>query len=220
MLKKFLFSFISITLVAAALVASPHVVFDFGGVMTQGQDKEAVVQFLQKTLQLSDQEFQKANLEKKEALKAGIHHEEFWLAFAKRKGAQLPESWVQDFKNIVKKSLRVNPEMYAMVAELKKKQIPVAMLSNIDGGLAKLIREFGLYEPFNPCLLSCEMGCDKPDPKIFHALLRELNVPACEIIFIDDLQENVDAAQKLGIDAITFKSTTQMRAELVRRCLL
>lgn len=220
MLKKFLISFIAITLVASSLIASPHVVFDFGGVMNNGRNQKSVRKYLRQTLHLSHEKFKRVNREKKEALKEGATLEEFWMAYAYLKDIKLPNSWTHTYKMLIKETLRINPEMYAMVAELKKKQIPVAMLSNIDGGIAKLVREFGFYEPFNPCLLSCEIGFEKPDPRAFQALIKELNVPACDIIFIDNLKANIIAAQKLGINAILFKSTTQIRAELVKRGLL
>lgn len=58
----------------------------------------------------------------------------------------------------MKQAIRVNEEMYALVDHLKEQGLTVGMLSNIDSRLASFIREFGLYEPFNPCILSCEIG--------------------------------------------------------------
>lgn len=42
----------------------------------------------------------------------------------------------------MKDAIGVNLEMYALVDQLKEQQIPVALLSNIDERLSKLIREF------------------------------------------------------------------------------
>ena len=107
--------------------------------------------------------------------------------------------------------------MYILVDQLKKQQMPVAMLSNVDTRLANLLREFGLYDPFSPCLLSCEMGVDKPDLKAYEILLNQLKLPAGDVVFIDDRLENVEAAKKMGIDAILFESENQLRAELGKR---
>lgn len=204
-----------------SLLASPQaVVFDFGGVMTGEPKKEAVVLFLRSTFGLSEVEFEKANLEKRTAVKAGSSDEEFWLQFAKKNGTTLPTHWPQQLEAVMKESIGVNPEMYVLVAELRAKQIPVALLSNIDTRLAKLVREFGLYEPFDPCLLSCEIGVEKPDPKAYECLLKQLNFPAKDIIFIDDRQENIDAAHAVGLDAILFQSEIELRREFINRGLL
>jgi putative hydrolase of the HAD superfamily len=94
------------------------------------------------------------------------------------------------------------------------------MLSNIDDRYTKLIRDFGFYKPFEPCLLSCEMGLEKPDPKAYELLLKTINLPAEEIVFIDDKEENVEAAKAMGIDAILFTSEPQLRGELNKRGVL
>lgn len=70
-----------------------------------------------------------------------------------------------------------------------------------------------------PCLLSCEIGVEKPDPMAFELLLKELNLAASQIVFIDDKCENVEAAKMLGLDAILFESEEQLRKDLASRKL-
>jgi len=200
--------------------ASQAVVFDFGGVMTLDSKKEAIVHFLRSTFDLSQDEFEKINSEKKIAIQAGKSDMEFWIQFAEQHKISLPLYWTDEFKAVLKEAIAINPEMYVLIAELKAKQLQVALLSNVDERLAKLVREFGMYEPFDPCLLSCEIGVQKPDPKAYELLLKRLNFPPKNIIFIDDMQENVEAAQKAGLDAILFQSVTHLRQELLIRELL
>lgn len=212
--------FLSLMTATSLIAAQQAIVFDFGGVMTGEPNREAVVHFLCESLQLSEVEFEKANLEKRQAAKNGKTDEEFWLSFSKQKEIPLSPNWSKDFKSALKHAIGVNPEMYALVDELKKKQIPIALLSNIDMRLSKLIREFGLYEPFDPCLLSCEIGIEKPDPRAYKTLLEKLELPAKDIVFIDDRLENIEKAKELGIDAILFESPLQIRKELRNRKLL
>ena len=47
-----------------------------------------------------------------------------------------------------------------------------------------------------------------------------MELPATSIIFIDDRAENIEAAQKLGFDAILFTSQNQLQKELKKRGLL
>lgn len=217
-MKKFLLTLFTVSLAATTLFAVPQaIVFDFGGVLTNKPNREAVVQFIQKSFNLSNEEFEKLNQEKRIALKQGKTDEEFWLSYAKTRGITLPNDWVQSLKSVMKEAIAINPQMYAMIEELREQQIPVAMLSNIDDRFAKIIREFGFYKPFKPCLLSCEIGFEKPDPKAYELLLEAIQFPAEEVVFIDDKATNVDAAKKLGIDAIVFESEKQIRDELNKR---
>lgn len=215
MMKKMM---ISLLTASATLSAVPEaIVFDFGGVMTGKPNREAVVEFLCKSFDFSPQEFEVVNQEKRKAVKAGKRDQDFWFEYARQKNITLPEGWEDSFNHVVKNSIGVNHEMYDFVLELKEKGMPVALLSNIDTHLARIIREFNLYAPFDPCLLSCEIGLEKPDPKIYEFLLKEMQLPAANIIFVDDRIKNVEAAQKLGFDAILFTSQEQFQKELKKR---
>lgn len=212
---------ISLLAICSALSASPQaIVFDFGGVMTLEPNREAVVQFLCSSFNLSKEGFAQVNLEKRKVVKEGRTDADFWLQYAEDRKICLSPDWVQRFNAVMRDAIGVNPEMYELVDRLKENGIPIVLLSNIDDRLAKLIRDFGLYEPFDPCLLSCEIGFEKPDPEIYNILLKKLNLPAEDIVFIDDMIENIEAAQSLGIDAIQFISQEQLQNELKKRCLL
>lgn len=192
------------------------IVFDFGGVMTKDPNKEAIIQFLQESFGLDSEEFQQVNLLKREAVKMGKTDEEFWLRFAQENQIELPENWAKTFKMVMKDNLGANLEMYELVAHLKT-NYQVALLSNIDKRLADLIREFGFYEPFDPCILSCEIMVQKPDPKAYEIMIERIGKPAEEILFIDDKLENIEAARGFGIDGIHFESIDQLKDELDQR---
>lgn len=217
MMKKIMFSLLS---ACSALCAAPEaIVFDFGGVMTHEPKREAVVQFICKSFKLSPEEFEVVNQEKRKAVQEGLRDQDFWLRYSKQKNIELPKSWEDEFNHVMKDAIGVNHQMYELVETLKEKKVPVALLSNIDHRLAKILREFDLYQPFDPCLLSCEIGFEKPDPKIYEVLLKKMQLPAQNIVFIDDRVENVEAAQKLGFDAILFTSQEELQKELKKRGL-
>lgn len=220
-MKNILFSLMaSVTTMVASLNAAPQaVVFDWGNVIGFS-DRSVVVNFMCTSFHFSESEFESTNLEKRKAIKAGKSDTDFWLEFAKSKGIHLPKDWSQQYTAILKESVGVDPNMYTLIDELKERGICIGMLSNIDDRYTKLIRDFGFYEPFEPCLLSCEMGLEKPDPKAYELLLKTINLPAKEIVFIEDKADNVEAAQKMGIDAILFKSPQQLREEFTKRDLL
>lgn len=137
-----------------------------------------------------------------------------------------PEAIVFDFGGVMTKfssdgntinDAGFNSEMFSLVEELREHQILVGLLSNVSLDQAMLLDACGYYEPFDPCLLSCEIGMRKPDRRIYEYLLEELRLPAENVVFIDDRLDNVWVAQQVGIDAILFKSASQIRNELFTR---
>lgn len=213
-MKKLLFSFCIAT---SSLFANPEaVVFDWGNVIAFA-DRSTLVDFMCQTFKFSKSDFEQANQEKRKSGKSDI---DFWLQFANKKGILLPIDWSNTYHTALKKSMGADPKMFALVDELKNKQIRVGLLSNINDRYKKLIEEFGFYEPFDPCLLSCEMGFEKPDPRTYELLLSTIGLKAEDVVFIDDKIENVNSAKRMGIDAIVFESESQVRHELTQRGLL
>ncbi|MCB1082681.1 MAG: HAD family phosphatase [Simkania sp.] len=213
--------FLTLMTSSALFATSNTVLFDFGGVMTGEPNRVLVMNFLCESLELMPSEFEKANLEKRQAfLEHGINDLQFWLEYASKHNISLPKEWEQEFKVVLKNAIGINDEMYALVEELKSKKIPVALLSNIDKRLSTILRELDLYYPFEPCLLSCDIGAEKPDLRAYEVALNHLNTPAHQIVFFDDREENIEAAKQAGLDAILFESAAQAREELAKRNLL
>jgi putative hydrolase of the HAD superfamily len=75
-------------------------------------------------------------------------------------------------------------------------------------------REFGLNGYLRVRLSSCYLGLRKPDPAIFRLALDILGRPAQRILFIDDREENADAASLEGMKAVRFVGAGALRTEL------
>ena len=54
----------------------------------------------------------------------------------------------------------------------------------------------------------------KPDHCIYEKLLEDYQLNASECVFIDDRQENIDAAKEVGFAGILFENYEQAKAEL------
>jgi len=215
-IKKVFFCCLSAT---AFLSATPKaVIFDHGGVLTMGDpDQEKVISFLSKNFNVTNDmilDFKESNLQKKKVSKPDL---EFWSEYAKQSGVKPKDGWEEDFDKSFQDPMGVNLKMYALVNTLKEKGVTVGLLSNCNTLAAKLMKKTGLTAPFNPCLFSNELGVEKPDSKVFEILLAKLDLPASEVVFIDDQQRHVDAAKAMGIDAILFESHSQITNELSKR---
>ena len=101
------------------------------------------------------------------------------------------------------------PERIRLVQELNKKY-RVFLLSNtnaihVEYYNSMLKREFGienLDHLMEKAFYSNDLGCRKPDKEIYLKVLQQADIKAEETLFIDDNEENVRAAESLGIRAI------------------
>jgi putative hydrolase of the HAD superfamily len=98
-------------------------------------------------------------------------------------------------------------EMYAFAASLRP-GLRTAILSNsCDGARREEQARYGFAPDFDPVIYSHEVGLAKPDPAIFELTCTLVGADPDELIFIDDVPENVDAAAGIGIHAILHRST-------------
>jgi putative hydrolase of the HAD superfamily len=74
--------------------------------------------------------------------------------------------------------------------------------------------KFGLRNYFDVALSSCYLGLRKPEEAIFHLAIDVMGGKPERILFIDDRQENVDAAKAKGMVAIRFTGADALRRQL------
>jgi len=93
----------------------------------------------------------------------------------------------------------------------------LALLSNTDPiHVAHIEATHSFVHHFPVRVYSCRVGSSKPSPMIYHHALREVAAMPDEVMFIDDIQENVLAAASLGINAFHFTSPNELLAEFSR----
>lgn len=101
------------------------------------------------------------------------------------------------------------------VFELKKRGLQVYVLSNFSEKILKECREaLEFLDYTDGGILSYKDHLLKPESEIYQLLLKRYGLNAKECVFIDDLQENIDAAKEQGIHGIVFQSYEQAVAEL------
>jgi epoxide hydrolase-like predicted phosphatase len=84
------------------------------------------------------------------------------------------------------------------------------IISNSFVGARERERErYGFEQLTDEIIYSHEVGISKPDLRIYEMACERLGVLPKEMIFLDDLEPNVAAAQDLGAHGILFTSTAQ-----------
>ena len=94
--------------------------------------------------------------------------------------------------------LRPRRRMQELVRKLKSRGYCVYYLSNIPEDVLDFLTERDLKGLFDGGVASCEVHINKPDPRIYQALLDKYHLRADECIFIDDRADNLVAASALG----------------------
>jgi putative hydrolase of the HAD superfamily len=95
------------------------------------------------------------------------------------------------------------------LCELRKRGYRLCLLSNWDGRLRPLLAELGLLDAFDEIVISCEVGFEKPDPRIFAHAQERFAVSAQEILHVGDSDwHDCKGAQNAGWQAIRIRHDT------------
>jgi len=108
------------------------------------------------------------------------------------------------------------------VLERVREKYRIAFLSNSNEIHSEVIpRVFAsLFQPEDRFVFSHRFKAAKPDPEIFRRALEVVGALPKHAVFVDDLVENVMAAQALGMKAYQFRDSRTLLRELERDGLL
>lgn len=129
-----------------------------------------------------------------------------------------------------------NKEMIDLLKELKQQGVVLVLASNMDENSFELNKSkikpelFNLFDIYH---IANNQNGRKPDPEYFKNMVQKIEESACQnneeckqdleidCVFTDDLQENIQGAEKadLGIKSFHFNSSTKVnkfRKKLIR----
>jgi 2-haloacid dehalogenase len=93
--------------------------------------------------------------------------------------------------------------------------LPCYALTNMEAETYPLrLKRFPFLSWFDGTVVSGREGVANPEPAIFRRLLDRFGLTPSTTLMIDDTDENLVAASKLGIQTVLFRSSRQLRAEL------
>lgn len=107
---------------------------------------------------------------------------------------------------------QVRPEMVALVEELAGNGVKVGVLTN-NAKEARAWWNSGVLpvESFTAVVDSSEVGMRKPDPAIFVATAERMGCDVNELLYFDDMAENVAGAAAAGLVAKAFTDPDECR---------
>ncbi|MGE5279144.1 MAG: HAD family hydrolase [Deltaproteobacteria bacterium] len=125
---------------------------------------------------------------------------------------------------------RPNPGMLPLLKALRRR-CRLCLISNINAlHYAHILRRFPEHlGVFDRVVLSCEVGAQKPHPRIYRAALADEDPRSGSpgpgprggrLLYVDDRADLVRAARRLHIPSLRFRGVAQLKKELRRRRLL
>jgi putative hydrolase of the HAD superfamily len=93
---------------------------------------------------------------------------------------------------------QVFPEVEETLQEARTRGLHVGVISNWDERLRPLLGKIGLAHYFDSITISCEVGGEKPNARVFRAALHAAGVPANQAVHVGDS----DKTDVLGAEAV------------------
>jgi putative hydrolase of the HAD superfamily len=101
---------------------------------------------------------------------------------------------------------RMNPETIDLIHAVRKRGLKFGILSNMSHDfLAWCRKNVPVFTEADAAVFSCEAGSVKPEEKIYEVTVKALDCGYGEVVFFDDMEENVEKALSLGMKAFVWK---------------
>ncbi|HEX5909251.1 MAG TPA: HAD family phosphatase [Thermoleophilaceae bacterium] len=188
---------------------------DFGGVLTtnvfdsfrlfcrsEGLDADAFL-----TLMSEDKE---ARRQLRRVETGDIGEDEFGVILAEKLG-------VSDSENLIDRlfaGMQADQPMIDAVKKAKAAGIRTGLVSNSIG--AGRYDRSKFPEMYDGVVISAEVGLHKPQPEIFLLGAERAGVEPQECVFVDDLRENCQGAEAVGMTAVLHRGAETTLPELER----
>jgi putative hydrolase of the HAD superfamily len=104
--------------------------------------------------------------------------------------------------------------MVGAVRRVRESGLPTGLISNSWGRTT--YDEALIEELFDAAVISGDVGLHKPEPEIFRLGAERVGVPPEDCVFVDDLRENCEGAEAVGMTAILHRGADSTLPELER----
>jgi epoxide hydrolase-like predicted phosphatase len=110
--------------------------------------------------------------------------------------------------------LRPDETMLTAVRRARKQGIRTGLISNSMG--AATYDRSVFPELFDGVVISGDEGIHKPQPEIFLLGAERIGLPPEECVFVDDLRENCEGAEAVGMTAVLHRGAASTLPEVER----
>lgn len=117
----------------------------------------------------------------------------------------------------LKEEANINEELISFLPSLKEKGVKLYLGTNNEKYRTEFLwNTVGLGKHLDHSYASHSVGLKKPNQPYFNHIITDLNLPASEILFVDDDQKNVAAAKESGMNAEFYKDFDSFKEDLAK----
>jgi len=191
------------------------VVLDFGEVLCHKPTPEKLVRMAD-ALDLAQTTFIARYSEERPRYDQGLlSPEDYWSQVAADGVEVNPELLARLRQWDVEMWSDINQDMVNWLDRLREAGFKTAVLSNMHRDMTVYVRRnFGWLQRVDCAILSSELFLIKPHREIYQRCLDCLKLQPSEVVFIDDRQPNVAAAQACGLVGLQFTSIERLRGDM------
>ena len=111
--------------------------------------------------------------------------------------------------------LRRDDDTVRLIEDLRAAGVPIALVSNAFG--RDCYTGFDLDVLADVVVISSEVGVRKPSRRIYAIACTRLGIDPVQAVMVDDLQQNLDGAARLGIAGVLHTDAADTRKQLSER---
>jgi putative hydrolase of the HAD superfamily len=111
--------------------------------------------------------------------------------------------------------LRRDDDTVRLIEDLRAAEVPIALVSNAFG--RDCYTGFDLDALADVVVISSEVGVRKPSRRIYAIACTRLVIDPVQAVMVDDLQQNLDGAARLGIAGVLHSDAADTRTQLSER---
>jgi epoxide hydrolase-like predicted phosphatase len=141
-----------------------------------------------------------------------IEEEQFWEIYEETIGEKLPPHEGSLLGRFF--TPKLDPPTIAVLKNLKQQGMRVVCGTNVIDAHYLIHQQNGDYDIFDKVYPSHLMQISKPDSAFFHYILEAEKVEPKEAFFTDDMEQNVKAANQVGMKAFLYTSADMLVHQL------
>jgi putative hydrolase of the HAD superfamily len=199
-------------------VSPSVVIFDYGNVLCQSQpmaDTLAMASILNLPIPRFTELYWQSRIEYDADV---LDSDAYWNTLAQAASCTLTADQISELNQIDSRSWsHPAPVMPQWARDIRAAGLRTAILSNMPVPVRDHVLDCAWLPEFDTITFSCEAGVCKPEPEIYRQCLLALAVHPSEVLFFDDREPNIRAAEALGLHAILFTDVPSAAREIDRR---
>lgn len=196
-------------------ISPSAILFDYGNVLSQPQpaaDAQAMADILDLPLARFTEIYWQFRVEYDAAALDPIA---YWITVAQTASRPLTRDQIAALIEIDSRSWsHPDPVTPQWARRLRAAGLRTAILSNMPAPVRDYVLRCPWLPAFDARVFSCEVGVCKPAPEIYWDCLNKVGSAPADVLFLDDRESNVRAAQALGLHAVLFTNPSAAAREI------